>query len=149
MAPDVSICVPLYNGAAHLAECLESVLGQTFADVEIVLVDDGSTDGTVTIAEDFVRRDSRVRLYRNPKNLGLVANWNKCVELTNGEWIKFLFQDDFLQSICLEQMLDARKPGVALVVCHRALKFDPGTPEAVKQTYLRHFSKYNLASAFP
>src|SRR5947209_3678095 len=125
MTPDVSICVPLYNGAAHLAECLESVLGQTFADVEIVLVDDGSTDDTVTITESFAHRDSRVRLYRNPKNLGLVANWCRCVELANGKWIKFLFQDDFLEATCLERMLDARKPGVALVVCQRALEFDP------------------------
>jgi glycosyltransferase involved in cell wall biosynthesis len=139
----------MYNGVAYLAECLESALCQTFDDIEIVLVDDRSTDGSVAIAESFVRRDSRVRLYRNLKNLGLVGNWCKCVELANGEWIKFLFQDDFLEPLCLERMLDARRPEILLIVCQRALAFDPGTPETVKQTYLGYVSKYNLARAFP
>ena len=149
MEPAVSICVPMYNGAPYLAQCLESALSQTCTDIEIVLVDDQSTDNTIAIAEDFVRRNPRIRLYRNPKNLGLVANWCRSVELANGEWIKFLFQDDFLESNCLERMLDARRSGVALVVCQRALEFEPGTPETVKQTYLEYFSQYNLARAFP
>jgi glycosyltransferase involved in cell wall biosynthesis len=148
MKPSVSICVPMYNGAAHLRECLESAFSQTFADIEVLLVDDGSTDDTVAIAEHFARRDSRVRLYRNSKNLGLVANWNKCVELTKGEWIKFLFQDDFLEPTCVERMFEARRLGVSLVVCQRGLEFEPRTPQTLRQTYLAHCSNYSLARAF-
>src|ERR1043166_8326715 len=85
MKPSVSVCIPMHNGAAHLAESLESALSQTFNDIEFVLVDDCSTDDTVAIAEEFARRDSRVRLYRNPRNMGLVANWSRTVELANGD----------------------------------------------------------------
>jgi glycosyltransferase involved in cell wall biosynthesis len=149
MKPLVSVCIPMHNGAAHLTECLESGLAQTFADVEFVLVDDGSTDDTVTVAEEFVRRDSRVRLYRNLKNIGLVANWCKAVELAKGDWIKFLFQDDFLEPNCVQRMLEARSQGALLIVCQRALQFESGTPENVRATYTAHFSEHNLARAFP
>src|SRR6185295_8963738 len=105
--PSVSICIPLYNGAKHLNECLTSALAQTHTAFEVVLVDDGSIDDTVAIAERFANTDSRIRLCRNSKNLGLSANWRRCVELAQGEWIKFLFQDDFLTPDCLSRMLEA------------------------------------------
>jgi glycosyltransferase involved in cell wall biosynthesis len=149
MAPLVSICVPMYNGAAHLAECLESALAQTFHDTEIVLVDDASTDNTLEIAEAFVRRDSRVRLYRNPKNLGLVANWGKCVNLANGEWIKFLFQDDLLEPICVERMMNATHGRVSLVVCRRALLFRREESENRKIYWETFITKNCLPQHFP
>ena len=61
VTPKVSICVPIYNGAPHLEECVRSALAQTYADCEILLVDDGSTDGSLEIAEHFMRTDRRVR----------------------------------------------------------------------------------------
>src|SRR6266498_4705624 len=107
MQPKVSICIPTYNGAAYLADCLDSALAQTYREFELLLVDDGSTDDTVKIAEDYERRDSRIRLVSKGKNLGLVQNWNRCVKLAQGDWIKFLFQDDLLDSSCLTRMLEA------------------------------------------
>ena len=106
----------MYNGAAHLSACLESVSSQTVADFEAVLVDDGSTDGTVEMAENYSRRDSRFRLYRNQQNLGLIRNWCKAVDYAGGEWIKFLFQDDLLEPMCLEKMLSATDDEVSLFV---------------------------------
>ena len=149
MRPSVSICIPMYNGAAHLPECLRSALSQTFNDIEFVLVDDGSTDDTVRIAEEFARRDSRVRLFRNPKNLGLVGNWSKAVEHAKGDWIKFLFQDDFLAPNCVERMFNARNQEAMLIACQRAITFESGTSEKVRDTYTAHFSEHNLARAFP
>src|SRR3982751_3050681 len=91
--PRVTVCVPMYNGERYLAECIESILAQTYTDFQLLLVDDCSTDATRSIAESYAAADSRVRLIVNHTNLGLVGNWNRCIELATGEWIKFVFQD--------------------------------------------------------
>lgn len=149
MTPLVSICVPTYNGAAYLFECLESALCQSFSDIEIVLVDDASTDDTITIAKQFVKRDPRVRLYRNSQTLGLVGNWRRCMEFAKGEWIKFLFQDDFLQPTCVERMMNAAQTGVSLVACRRALWFRPDESESRKARWERFITKNSLRRYFP
>jgi glycosyltransferase involved in cell wall biosynthesis len=149
MPPLVSICVPLYNGAAHLVECLESALSQTFTDLEIVLVDDASTDATLSIAEVFARRDSRVRLYRNAKNLGLGTNWAKCVNVARGEWIKFLFQDDLLEPTCVQRMMNAARREVPLIVCRRALLFRPEESENRNAQWTNFITKNSLRQYFP
>lgn len=92
----VSICVPTYNGSAHLHQTIESARTQTFGDFELLIVDDDSSDDTFAIAAEFARIDSRIRVHRNSQRLGLAGNWNRCLELASGEWIKFLFQDDYL-----------------------------------------------------
>ena len=74
MRPAVSICIPTFNGAKYLRECVDSVLAQTHPDFEVLIVDDCSSDDSVAIAEDYARRDSRVRVSVNDRNLGLVGN---------------------------------------------------------------------------
>ncbi|HLJ75313.1 MAG TPA: glycosyltransferase family 2 protein, partial [Thermoanaerobaculia bacterium] len=92
--PGVSICLPTYNGSRYLRECLASALAQTHGDFELVVVDDRSTDETMDIIRDVAHADSRVRVFENDANLGLVGNWNRCIELSSAPWIKFVFQDD-------------------------------------------------------
>ncbi|MFZ5593836.1 MAG: glycosyltransferase family 2 protein [Pseudomonadota bacterium] len=124
----VSICIPTYNGQEYLQECLDSILIQTYPDTEILIVDDCSTDDTVRIVEEYAIRDNRIRLIKNEQNLGLVGNWNRCIELAQGEWIKFVFQDDLIAPTCLEKMLSAataqEKP---IVFCRREFIFDSTT----------------------
>ncbi|PSR52056.1 hypothetical protein AHMF7605_00240 [Adhaeribacter arboris] len=103
----VTVCIPVYNGEKYLRECLLTVLNQTYKAIEIVVVDDGSTDNSVNIINEFQEIDTRIKLFINEQNLGLVKNWQKCIELAKGEWIKFIFQDDFLSSDCIEKMLHA------------------------------------------
>ena len=147
--PIVSICIPVFNGEAYLRDCLESALSQTHSNFELVVVDDGSTDGTVAIVEDYIRHDSRIALYRNGRNLGLVANWNRCVALSHGEWVKFLFQDDFLQPLCLEGMLASRRPGVPLIVCRRDAKYEGGVAQEFEAEYARCVAVWDIARQFP
>lgn len=147
-APLVTICVPTYNGARHLRECLDSALGQTFHDFELVIVDDGSSDETTTIAQEYVERDSRVHLSVNDQHLGLVPNWSRCVALARGRWIKFLFQDDYLEPTCLDRMLEACKPGVLLAVCRRTYLFHPETPDHIKAMYKQFISTHSLRQHF-
>lgn len=133
--PKVSICIPLYNGETYLAECLTGVLTQTFEDCEILIVDDGSSDASLDVVQEYARADGRIRVHQNASNLGLVANWNNCVKLAKGEWIKFVFQDDLIDARCVEKMLvSARRP---LVFCRRRFLFHPDTPAETVALYGR------------
>jgi len=116
--PKVSVLIPVFNGARFLAECLESVLAQDFTDMEILVGDDHSTDESCALLEKFAARDPRIRWWRNPRNLGLAANFNCCLRAAQGEYVKFVLQDDVLlgpEAIrLLVAELDAH-PAVALV----------------------------------
>ncbi len=130
----VSICIPTYNGERYLKECLDTVLEQTYANLEIIVVDDCSKDATCEIIEEYIRKDSRIKLYRNTENSGLVGNWNKCLEIAQGEWIKFIFQDDLVTADCIEKQINAAN-GHSFVVCDRQFIFDDQVPEATKAYY--------------
>lgn len=142
----VSICIPTYNGAKYLEACLVSVLSQTYKDIEILMVDDGSTDATFEILEYYAAIDQRIRLVRNEHNLGLVGNWNHCITLAQGEWIKFVFQDDWLEPECLEAMLDATTLNGSIVACQRNFAFEEGVSSDTRKTYLNFPT---LSSLFP
>jgi glycosyltransferase involved in cell wall biosynthesis len=98
----VSICIPSYNGARWIGEALGSALAQTYERLEVLIVDDASTDNTLEVVRSF--QDPRIRVVRNERNLGLVRNRNRCVRLSKGSLVKFLFQDDLLYSTCVEKM---------------------------------------------
>src|SRR5437867_7541627 len=106
MKPTICVCIPTYNGSKFLKQSMESVLSQTYSDFEVVISDDCSSDTTMEILEQFRRKEPRIKIYRNKENIGYVRNWNKCLELAEGEWIKFLFQDDLLESKCIERLLN-------------------------------------------
>lgn len=131
----VSICVPCYNGAKYLEQCLDSILSQTLSSFEVVVVDDNSTDNTRDIVERYVQKDQRIKLYKNSANLGLVGNWNRCLELANAEWIKFVFQDDYIRPDCVEKMVDSCLDNQFLIaVCKRSFVFENVT-EDIKSLY--------------
>lgn len=118
--PKVSILIPVFNGAAFLAACLDSVLAQDFTDCEILISDDGSTDDSPAIIARYAARDPRIRWWKNDHNLGLAANFNHCLQSAQGEYIKFVLQDDLLLIPTalrrLVELLDTN-PGVALAGC--------------------------------
>jgi hypothetical protein len=92
--PPVSVCIPTYNRSRYLGEAVESALNQSLRDFELVVVDNCSTDETPEIAAAFAAKDPRVRYVRNPSNLGLVRNFNRCIELAAGEFVAILHDDD-------------------------------------------------------
>ena len=92
--PKVSILMCVYNGEAHLREAVESILGQTFKDFELVIVEDGSTDSTWKILTEYAAQDSRIVLIRNDKNLGLERSLNKGLAKTRGEYFARQDADD-------------------------------------------------------
>lgn len=121
MKPLVSICIPTYNGAEFIAEALDSALAQTYPNLELVVSDDHSDDGTITIVESY-RTKTRIpiSIYRHdPKGIG--ANWNHCVRHAHGDYIKFLFQDDILKPDCISKMMTLMlsASSIGLVYCKR------------------------------
>ena len=101
--PLVSICVPTYNSSAWLREAIESALGQSFTDFELVISDNASTDSTLEILHSY--RDSRIRLEPSERNIGLTLNHNRLIRLSKGRYVKFLHADDALAPTCLEEMV--------------------------------------------
>lgn len=135
MSSFVSICVPTYNGEQYIRECLNSILAQSFTNFEVLIVDDQSCDRTMSIAFEYAQKDERIRVIQNEFNLGLVGNWNQCVQLASGEWIKFVFQDDVILPNCLEKLLEATKLNVPILFCRREFIFEQGISEELKGYY--------------
>lgn len=111
----VSVCIPIYNGEQYIKATVESVLEQTYDNIELILLNDNSTDSTENIILNF--NDKRIRYYKNKENLGMVGNWNKAVSYAEGEYIKLLCQDDFLEKNCIEKEAEVfdKNPSVQLV----------------------------------
>ena len=99
--PLVSICIPTYNSSIFLQHTLNSVLSQSYENIEVILCDDASTDNTIEIIESY--QDYRIKLFRNPKNLGVAENWNRCISLANGDFIKMMGADDTLYPDCMKE----------------------------------------------
>lgn len=109
--PLISVVVPVYNVEKYLPKCLDSLLAQTWQELEIIVVDDGSPDNSWDIMQEYARRDSRVRLIRQ-KNGGLSAARNAGVEAARGEWIGFLDSDDYVAPEMYERLYCAAvEPG--------------------------------------
>lgn len=98
----VSVIIPVYNAEQYLRQCLDSVVGQTLRDIEIICVDDGSRDNSVTILKEYAARDSRLRLVRE-KNRGAGAARNQGLREATGEYLSFLDADDFFELDMLEK----------------------------------------------
>ncbi len=90
--PLVSILMPVYNGGRYISDAIKSVLLQTYESWELLIVDDNSTDNTLSVIKEF--KDARIRLYKNTKQLGLAENRNKALSLASGKYIAILDADD-------------------------------------------------------
>lgn len=105
--PKVSIGLPVYNGEAHLARSLESLLAQTFEDIEIVVSDNHSTDATESICRDFMARDPRIRYVGNDRNRGVAWNFNNAFRQSNGRYFKWASCNDIHDARYVQQCLEA------------------------------------------
>jgi glycosyltransferase involved in cell wall biosynthesis len=103
--PRISICIPSYNHGRFLSQTIESVLSQPDTDIEVVLLDDGSTDETLDIAASV--KDQRFRVTQNPERLGLGRNFNRCLDVAAGTYVKVLCDDDLLYPGALTQLANA------------------------------------------
>lgn len=121
--PLVAVLTPVYNGEKYLAECIESVLSQTYSHWEYIIVNNCSTDGTLGIAQAYADRDSRIRVHNNDRFLGVIQNHNHAYRLmpAAGKYCKVLQADDWLFPDCLKKMVAVaeQNPTVGIVGSYR------------------------------
>lgn len=139
--PQVSLIVAVYNTAPYLNQCLDSILRQTVADWELVVVDDGSTDGSAAICDDYARRDRRISVLHKP-NSGKPDSCNLALQNVRGEFVAFVDSDDWLAPDMLEVLLRAiSETGVDFASCGYLNEFKDATvPDPVcrrRQTLTR------------
>ena len=103
--PLISVIVPIYQVEAYLEECLDSILNQTYRQLEIILIDDGSTDRCGEICDRYASRDSRIKVIHQT-NQGLSAARNAGMDIAIGEYISFIDSDDYIVPQYYEKMLD-------------------------------------------
>ena len=115
MQPLVSVCIPAYNNAGYIKDTIDSILNQTYKNIELIIVDDCSTDNTVEVIESV--SDERIKLFHNDTNLGMTGNWNRCLELAQGEFIKLICADDMIDENAIEKEAQAMEkcPTASLV----------------------------------
>jgi glycosyltransferase involved in cell wall biosynthesis len=103
--PAISVLMTSYNRERYIASAIKSVLQQTFRDFELLIVDDGSTDGTLDVARSFADSDARIRVVANERNLGQFPNRNRAAELARAPLMKYHDSDDLMYPHCLEVMV--------------------------------------------
>ncbi|MDD6128684.1 MAG: glycosyltransferase family 2 protein [Veillonellaceae bacterium] len=128
--------VPVYNAEPYLAACADSLLAQTFASFEVLLIDDGSTDGSGEIAERYAQKDARVRVLRHRWNMGAAATYNTGLAISRGAYVTFVDGDDIVTSDCLETLYhELRLSGADMVAAgHQDFSEQPGDGNIMVRT---------------
>ena len=114
--PLISVIVPVYNMEKYLQECVDSILGQSYENIEILLVNDGSTDHSPVICEDYKRADHRIQVLHK-KNGGLMSAWIHGVKVSKGEYLCFVDSDDWIDSQMIEELVGELHGGGKEVIC--------------------------------
>jgi glycosyltransferase involved in cell wall biosynthesis len=118
MAPRLSVGLPVYNSSTYVAESIEALLGQTFEDFELIISDNASTDDTGEICRRYEKLDSRVRYFRQSRNVGLAPNHNFCVIKAKGELFKWGAGDDLYARDLIEKCVAALDENPQVVLAH-------------------------------
>jgi len=139
--PMVSVVVPMYNTEKYVGECIQSVLDQTLDDLELLIVDDGSGDGSVSLAEQLASSNERVRLLFHPdrRNMGVSRTRQLGVTEARGRYIAFLDADDAFEPDKLQRQVDAMRDRPDCVMCHTAAKVTAESDDPIVASLQRHF----------
>lgn len=124
----VSIVVPVYNTSKYLADCMDSLINQSLRDIEIICINDGSTDNSLEILEEYAKKDSRVKIF-TIKNSGLSLARNYGIEQSRGKYIGFVDSDDYVDEYMFEKLyISCKNNDLDLAICKISL-FDDETGE--------------------
>jgi hypothetical protein len=131
-APKVSVGMPAYNSASWIEMAISSILQQTFSDLELIISDNASTDGTYEICERFARRDSRVRLLRNPVNIGANGNYLAVLDAARAPYFKWTTSSDWCAPSFIEKCVAAlERDPQAVLACPRTHAFEDSLENSV------------------
>ena len=131
--PKVSVLIPVYNVEKYLEECLDSIIDQTFKDIEIICVNDGSTDSSAKILEKYKKKDNRIVIV-NKENGGLPSARNAGIDAAKGEYLSFVDSDDHIKPNMIERLYNtAKETNAEIVIC--GANIFPENPKAIKWLY--------------
>ncbi|MDE5548972.1 MAG: glycosyltransferase, partial [Clostridia bacterium] len=119
----ISIIVPIYNVEKYLRKGIESIINQTYTDLEIILVNDGSKDNCLDICKEYANKDSRIKIVDKP-NGGLVSAWKAGVEVASGDFIGFIDPDDYIDEDYYQKLYEAIQSNDADIAVCGAIKED-------------------------
>lgn len=128
----ISVIIPIFNVERHVSECLNSVLTQSYNDIEVICVDDCGNDASIDIVSSFARKDMRIRIIRHSHNKGLGPARNTALDHAKGKYVFFLDSDDFLHPNALEQLYSAAEADNADVVIAKTNVFADGDDDELK-----------------
>ena len=115
--PKISVIIPVYKVEEYLKRCVDSVIGQTLRDIEIILVDDGSPDNCPAICDEYAKKDDRVRVIHK-KNGGLSDARNAGIDIAKGEFLGFVDSDDYIEADMYEYLYDlVKKENAEISMC--------------------------------
>ncbi len=150
--PLVSVLMTAYNRQDFIAEAIDSVLASTYPHFELIIVDDGSKDATVAIAREYAARDSRIKVYVNPQNLGDYHNRNKAASYAQGKYLKYWDSDDVIYPHAIGVMVAAMEKfpgaGFGLVKPHME-RFNQPYPVFVERPFLLFCEENGLFNNSP
>ena len=127
----VSVIVPVYNVAPYLREALDSVVNQTYKDLEIIIVDDGSDDGSASICEEYASSDPRIKLIHQANN-GLSGARNTGLESATGDFVSFVDSDDSVSPVFIEKLVNAiNSASASIAICRYSAIFASGSMDGV------------------
>ena len=114
--PLISIIVPVYNAEQYLEKCVNSIINQTYTNLEIILVDDGSPDNCGAICDEYAKKDSRIKVIHK-SNGGVSSARNRALECLTGEYVAFVDSDDYIHQDYINVLYNALSDGVDLSIC--------------------------------
>lgn len=138
----VSVIIPVYNVEEYLEECLDSIVNQTLNNIEIICINDGSTDNSLKILEKYESTDDRIKVY-NQENRGQGATRNNGLKYSSGEYIYFMDSDDILEPTALEELFTISNEKDLDLVIFKLINFDDGTNNKYTSKYyeMEHIEK--------
>ena len=137
----VSVVIPFYNVEDYLGECLDSIINQTLDDIEIICVNDGSTDDSLKIVEELATSDDRIKIF-SQENQGASASRNHGVKKTHGDYIYFMDSDDILELNALEDLYDFSVSNDLDILIFKMINFNDDTGEKYASNYYENHCKH-------
>jgi len=129
----ISVIIPVYNSDIFLKRCLESIISQTLASLEIICIDDCSTDNSFNILTEYSKKDNRIKVFKNSKNIGQGLTRNRGIDLAKGEYIAFVDSDDWIESDMYESLYGQTiNKKYDLVCCNLIYDFPNGDSEVIR-----------------
>jgi len=120
--PLVSVCMPVFNGEAFLREAIDSMLAQSHTNLELIVSDNASTDGSAAIGREYATRDPRVRYFRQPRNIGAPRNWNFVATRARGKYMKWASANDYCDTAMLAACIERLESDPRVVLCYCATR---------------------------